>query len=425
MKWLLGKTCTFLGSCYHHTPSSSLLLKWKAEILLFRKQGTIKRYQMKKQTVVVILLVVLSMGLRAQQNKVNYRAQITAFKQSFKDKNLEQLKPYLSPNLVFPVGNRSPEQTERVLLQLFNQLPLISMELKKTSEGSAVIHYNFENLGERTSAVHFNEAGKITKIEVFNNLIEETRTRRQAEIDARPVLDELSKKYRAKKVDFTTADNRKVIGNLYHIGSNKPVILLFHQAGYNKYEYADIAPKLNELGYNCLAVDLTGGGEFAEHKNETVESGRPLELEDIEGRLGNAEGEIAAAIAYVYNSYKTKVILWGSSYSATLALFAGAKEKNVSAVLCFSAFNHFRDARPPLESILPGLKKPFFMTSSKREALRVTEILKDIPLGEHQVHFIPHGEGMHGAKTLWNGRTDAKEYWVAVKDFLKGISSAN
>ena len=41
--------------------------------------------------------------------------------------------------------------------------------------------------------------------------------------------------------------------------ANAPVLVLFHQAGWSRGEYREIAPKLNELGYICLAIDQRSG----------------------------------------------------------------------------------------------------------------------------------------------------------------------
>jgi hypothetical protein len=42
---------------------------------------------------------------------------------------------------------------------------------------------------------------------------------------------------------------------------SQPYILLSHQAGSNRAEYAPIAPRLVKPGFNCLAIDQRSGGE--------------------------------------------------------------------------------------------------------------------------------------------------------------------
>ena len=372
-----------------------------------------------------IMVLVLTMtiipsstyAVQAQSGKTDYSKQVNAIKESFENKNSEKLMPHLSSEFIVPTS-KSREQTQRGLNQIFARLPFISLEIKESTQRKALIKYNFEQIGEKISSIHFNDKGEITKIELFDNLINEAVERR----NAKPMPDEvLAKKYPAKKVTFTTKNNRIVYGELYEVGKKKPVILLCHQSGFNKYEYVDIAPKLNALGFNCLAVDLTSGGTFQEKVNETIENASaPISRDGME-HINAAEEEIAAAINFLDKKYKGKITLWGSSNSATLGLFAAAENKNVNAVITFSAFDHFREAKPSLSTIIPQIKKPIFMTSAKGEAPIIEKLLKDIKLRKNQVHFIPQGGGDHGSKVIWTGRPDAEEYWVAIKSFLNNI----
>jgi len=353
----------------------------------------------------------------------DYTKQIEVLKLAFKDKNPEKLIPYISSSLTFegipPVAN------EQILNQVFSQIPLKELSIKEIKKGQALINYDILGLGKRESAIHFDSEGKITKIELVDNLLKQEQRQQQTQQSAnavQPVPDELTKKYLAKKVTFVTSDKIIVTGNLYDVGENKPIILLCHQAGYNKYEYADIAPKLNELGYNALAIDLRGGGTFAAHTNETVETATK-NAQDTNGL--NAEKDIAAAVEYLNKKYNQKVIVWGSSYSSSFAIFAAAENNKVKASISFSPGDYFGDNKSSLAKILPTLNKPFFITSSKREAAGVSELLKNTTLKKGQVHFIPKEvDGAHGARVLWNGQDDddAAVYWPAITKFLAQLN---
>jgi len=365
----------------------------------------------------MLLLLITSFVLNNDIYGQVYREQLGALQKSFEDKNADKLVPFLSSDFTIPTS-KSREQTERGLNQLFTQLPFVSLEVKKTVKNEVLIAYNFDRLGERTSSIHFNETGEITGIELFDNLINESIERRSA----KPIPDiELSKEYPSKKVSFQVSDGRVVYGELYEIGRNHPVILLCHQSGFNKYEYIDIAPRLNALGFNCLAVDLTSGGTFQEKANETIENTTPPIDRNKMAHIEAAEDEIDAAIIYLHKKYKKEVTFWGSSNSATLGLLAASKNDNINAAIAFSGFDHFRENRTSLSVIIPKINKPLFMSSSKTEASIITDLLEGIRLKENQVHFIPNGIGDHGSKALWNGRTDAEEYWIAIKSFLKTI----
>ncbi len=56
-------------------------------------------------------------------------------------------------------------------------------------------------------------------------------------------------------VYFYAADSAKIRGDLYLRDYTLPFIILCHQAGSNRSEFYDIAPRLLNLNYNCLAID--------------------------------------------------------------------------------------------------------------------------------------------------------------------------
>ena len=64
-------------------------------------------------------------------------------------------------------------------------------------------------------------------------------------------------------IRFPSEDGLMVTADLYIEKNEKdaPFIILYHQAGWSRGEYAQIAPRLNALGFNCLAVDLRSGGK--------------------------------------------------------------------------------------------------------------------------------------------------------------------
>ena len=71
------------------------------------------------------------------------------------------------------------------------------------------------------------------------------------------------------------------------------------------------------MGFQCLALDARGGGRSWGRDNTTVERFR--EKTGRQGRREEALLDFSAAIAYVRDQgYTEKIIVWGSSYSATL-----------------------------------------------------------------------------------------------------------
>src|SRR6185369_2417757 len=75
----------------------------------------------------------------------------------------------------------------------------------------------------------------------------------------------------AEPIQLTAADGVKVYGSVYRAAKPRALILLFHQAGSSKDEYATIAPRLVQAGYSALAIDQRAGdGLYG--KNETAKA---------------------------------------------------------------------------------------------------------------------------------------------------------
>lgn len=361
------------------------------------------------------LLFGLSTDLHAQE--VNYTKQVEAFKQSFAEKNPDPIKPFLSPELAFysyPTG-----ATSQILSQVVANLPTLNtIEITESKPGEITVQYSFTALGERESKIRFDETGNITKIELIDNLLEE-QAKAQAALANQvqePTPGELGEKYRPKKVVFPSRDGLTITGDLYEIDPAKPIILLCHSGGRNKYEYADIAPKLNAKGFNALAIDQRSGGAFAGHPNETFQEAKSKGLGTA---FVDAEQDIEAAIEFLANKYDKKVTLWGSSYSAALSLFIVQKSNHLNGMMLFSPGDYLAGEKGSLKGRLASLDIPFLMTSTRQEAEEITTVLLEgLSMADDQIQHIPSFEGYHGSSALWEGQNGAGEYWKAVDDFL-------
>lgn len=192
-----------------------------------------------------------------------------------------------------------------------------------------------------------------------------------------------------------------------------PVIIFCHQAGWSRGEYREIAPKVSAWGFTCMAVDLRSGGEVNGVVNETAarakKQGLPTSYLDT-------EPDIIKAIDFFHVNYGRPVILWGSSYSASMVLKIGAADERVKAVVAFSPGEYFGD-KLNLKEAIKGITKPVFVTSSKKESTELAALISDIK-GPNTIHFIPSGEGEHGSRALWEEKADHQEYWDAIKRFL-------
>lgn len=211
---------------------------------------------------------------------------------------------------------------------------------------------------------------------------------------------------------FPSEDGLTITADHYHVNDNKPVIILCHQAGYSRGEYVEIAATLNDLGFNCIAIDQRSGSTVNGVKNETaaaaVAAGKGQTYLD-------AEQDIRAAISKYSDEYNSNVILWGSSYSSSLALKIAAINDKVDRVLSFSPGEYLTGVN--VGETVKSLDKPSFLTSSKTEASQTKAIFDNIKSAD-KTQFVPNGAGRHGSSTLWTTEADHAEYWVAVKAFL-------
>jgi dienelactone hydrolase len=228
--------------------------------------------------------------------------------------------------------------------------------------------------------------------------------------------------YAADSISFRASDGVQVFGDYYSAGSQqKPLILLFHQAGSNRGEYATIAPMLATIGFDALAIDQRSGGNAWGRTNETVK------------RLGKSTGydeallDLEAALQWAKSSGQTKSILvWGSSYSAALVfLLAAEHRREIKAVLAFSPGEYLRGSST-VRKAAARVSIPIFVTSAKdpKEIAMAKSILDVAPSAEKS-QFVPKIAGIHGSSTLREDQNPdgVKENWAEVKQFLAKFSS--
>ena len=236
------------------------------------------------------------------------------------------------------------------------------------------------------------------------------------------VAEQKTEKAQPEKITFPSLDSIPITANLYYKDSSAPFIVLCHQARYNKFEYTRIAKTLLEKGFNCLAIDQRSGGPLIEEENETMLKakalGRPVDFLD-------AEQDIIAAINYTSNKYNKKVILWGSSYSSTLALWIALENKNVAAVISFSPGDYFVEEKGSLTEKLKRLSIPMFVTSSLEEAPETTKMLANVKMDATKIQFIPKSIATHGSRALWKTDENNEEYWTAIGPFLESLKKIN
>lgn len=220
-------------------------------------------------------------------------------------------------------------------------------------------------------------------------------------------------------IHLVAEDGLPVTADFYPVSKKEaPLIILFHQAGYSRGEYLEIAPKLNELGYQCLAIDQRSGKEVNGVVNEThleaVKKNLPTEYID-------AIPDLEAAIIYAKKEMEAKeIIIWGSSYSAALSFYIGSKfAGSISAILAFSPGEYFTIDGKEIKSFASAITCPVFVTSAKKEQDYWKDIYDEVK--SEKQYFLPEVAGKHGSKALWQKHAGHESYWAAVKEFLNGL----
>jgi dienelactone hydrolase len=221
-----------------------------------------------------------------------------------------------------------------------------------------------------------------------------------------------------KTVELAAKDGLSVTADLYAVGDKKkPFLLLCHQARSSRGEYRAIAPRLVKAGFNCLALDQRSGRGLPKVsggvKNETAaraaEAGKPTGYLD-------ARADIEAAIAWIRKQgYTGKLTLWGSSYSASLALMIGAESKKLSAVIAFSPGDYLRP-RGTVAKAAARLKVPLLVVAPENEREQATTLF-EAAASRHKTLMVDP-RNLHGSRTLFLA-DDPKPAWKAVLEFLE------
>jgi dienelactone hydrolase len=199
-----------------------------------------------------------------------------------------------------------------------------------------------------------------------------------------------------------------------------PFLILLHESRSSRGEYQPILPRLHELGYVTLNVDLSSGLECREVKNLTArraaEAGRAPTYLD-------AQRDIADAVLWARaNRAHGKLVLVGSGYSAALALIHAAEHPDlVDGVAAFSPGEVFESLGKPatwVRDSARSLEAPVWLTSARAEE-KDWRAMYDALASPKKAWFLPEGPGTHGARALWPESTASEHYRAAFERFLK------
>lgn len=214
-------------------------------------------------------------------------------------------------------------------------------------------------------------------------------------------------------ITFYAKDSVQITADTYFIKDIEPTILLCHQAGFSRGEYITTAKKLNKLGFSCMAIDQRSGKKVNGIINKTA-----IDANNKQINVGytGAKKDIEAAIDYLYNMNGNEpIILVGSSYSASLALWLATENNKIKAVAAFSPGEYLKNLN--LTETLKNLSIPTFVTSSKREITPVAKLVRFVKK-DNLIQYKPTEKGIHGSRAIWESTEGYNEYWKAFKTFL-------
>lgn len=220
----------------------------------------------------------------------------------------------------------------------------------------------------------------------------------------------------ARRVKFPSKDGVTITADMYEADPSYPWVVLFHMAQSSRGEFQRIAPKLNKLELNCIAVDLRSGKERNFIVNETYvlakETGLGTEYLD-------AEADMKAAIEKAYLIARKPVIILGSSYSASLAIKLGSEMSQVKAVIAFSPGEYF-GKKLDVAKEAARLTKPTFIACGSDEK-KYTDPIANAIKSAKKIYFSSPNGGAHGSACLEKGTKGETDYWVQLINFVQKV----
>lgn len=212
----------------------------------------------------------------------------------------------------------------------------------------------------------------------------------------------LSAVARAETVATTAADGVTVYGETYYadLPDSAPLLSLFHQAGSNgRGEYGPLTDWFNGLGYRVIAWDQRSGDGYFGADNRTA-----AEADGPDGYC-DAYPDIEAGVAYAHEAARgAPLIIWGSSYSASLVWRAAAEHPEVvDGVVAMSTATGGKLDQCGALIGLPGVADPGLAVWPQKEE-KQAKALKSL-LSAKDIKVLIVKDGVHGSSTLVDGRT--------------------
>jgi dienelactone hydrolase len=216
---------------------------------------------------------------------------------------------------------------------------------------------------------------------------------------------------------FYSGDSILITADHYRSKEKNPYIILIHQENSSRGVFDSIAERFVKMNYNCLAVDLRNGDKYEFVNNETAQRARQL------GHLINqnaAENDLAATIDFIFGTSKQKLILLGSSSSASMALKLAVGNEKIKAVIALSPGEFYRPEYE-LKSFIENLNKPLFITGNEEETNYYKSIIDDLEAPMISLYRPSDFTPIRGNELLLKSNNLQNEYWFALLIFIKSL----
>jgi len=163
---------------------------------------------------------------------------------------------------------------------------------------------------------------------------------------------EVEKPKMGENISFNTNDGIKIAATFYKSQNPNGVgVILLHMRAKSRGDWADFAAKLNDAGFDALAIDFRGHGE----------SGGVSVNKFSESDYQKLTLDVAAAEDYLKNE-NIKITIAGGSIGANTALNYAVQNPNVKAVVLLSPGLNYKGVRT--DGTSKQITVPIFLASS-------------------------------------------------------------
>lgn len=235
------------------------------------------------------------------------------------------------------------------------------------------------------------------------NFIFPSETRRVADLD-KDIIEADKHGYKTmEKIYFITKDGVKIVADLYSVSNPIGWLVLSHMMPATKESYSDLAQRLQNLGYESLAIDLRGHGESDGGPNgftQFSDSEHQKSIFDLEASVDyliKNRGAVAEKISFI-----------GASIGANLSLqYISEHPEYKTAILLSAGLNYKGIKTEPMVKKLKVGQKILFVGAKDDERsggnnVEMNQKLYDLTPAGIEKKIQIYDSGGHGTDILKN-----------------------